>query len=121
MPAVVDTIASHRPAQLGGRSLVEAMPIAERSPANLRGCYERWQANVAGWRTASPTLAFAVISQARADGKMSPEEEGRLLAELLAFWALRTTIDTSEACAMQPAVRRPYRARPIHSHALEIA
>lgn len=122
MPTVVHAIANHHPAPLHGRSLIEAMPIAARRPERLRTCYERLRSNPAGWRSTPPTLAFAVISQARADGLMSPEGEGRLLAELLAYWALRTTIDPSEACAMRPAARRTHHASPVtHSFALGVA
>jgi hypothetical protein len=103
MPQLIACIAQDRPPQLGGRTLIEAMPIAERTPERLSACFARWQSNPREWRSAAPTLAFAVLGQARADGRLSPEREGRLLAELLAFWALRTTIDTSEACAREPS------------------
>jgi len=53
-----------------------------------------------------------VISQARSDGLLSPESEARLLAELLSYWALRTTIDAAEACAQPHAASRAFR-RPI--------
>jgi hypothetical protein len=111
MPAVATLIASHRPPLLGGKSLIDVLPIAERTPERLRQCHQMWRANPSGWRSASPTLAFAVIGQARADRVMSPEYEARLLADLLEYWALRTTIDMSEACAMRPARSRLRAAR----------
>jgi hypothetical protein len=113
MPTVVDLIANYQPPGLQGQSLVGAMPIAARRPEHLRTCYRGWRSDPTGWRSASPTLAFAVIAQARADGLMSPEGEGQLLAELLAYWALRTTIDTSEACAIGPVAHRARRAPPV--------
>jgi hypothetical protein len=57
----------------------------------------RWGRSLEGIRAAPPTLAFAVIGQARADRTISTREETRLLAELLTGWALRSTIDASVA------------------------
>lgn len=105
LPAVVAAMLDQRPAKLRGRLLNDVLPIAERTPANLRSLLRQWETH-GGWRDAAPTLALAVIGQARADGQMSPEHEGRLVGRLLAYWALRTTIDTSEACALGPARRR---------------
>ncbi|MDZ4150289.1 hypothetical protein [Methylicorpusculum sp.] len=47
----------------------------------------------------SPILAFAVIGQARSDGRLSPEEESVILAKLLTHWALSRTLSVSAACA----------------------
>ncbi len=105
MPAFVELLLDHRPARLAGRTLPDVMPIRERRPDRLRALLPQWETH-GGWRDARPTLAFGVIGQARADGKMSPEREGRLVADLLQHWALRTTIDASEACALGPASRR---------------
>jgi hypothetical protein len=121
MPQLIARIADDRPPQLGGRRLIEAMPIAERTPERLRACFEQWRRNPREWRSAAPTLAFAVIGQARADGRVSPEREGQLLAELLAFWALRTTIDTSEACAREPSRWDTRRTLDVFPSALGIA
>ena len=41
---------------------------------------------------ASPSLVFAVLGQARAGGRASPEDESRLLAKLLTHWALASTL-----------------------------
>jgi hypothetical protein len=51
--------------------------------------------------SAPPTLAFAVIGQARSDGRMSPEQESTILGKLLTHWALSSTLDVSAACSMQ--------------------
>ena len=40
-------------------------------------------------QSAKPTLAFAVIGQARADGAISPQQESQTLGELLTLWAVR--------------------------------
>ena len=52
-----------------------------------------------------PSLVFAVLGQARADGKLSPEDESDLLAKLLTYWAMRSTLDMSEVCATLPRQR----------------
>jgi hypothetical protein len=109
MPALVDIIARHAPPLLGGESLADAMPLESRGVEQLRRLYREWTAAPSGWRGASPTLAFAVLSQARADGRLSPEGEARLLGELLAFWALRTTIDAREAAAVSAPPSQPRR------------
>ena len=100
MRAVVALIAQHRPALLRGRTLADVMPLSERAPTHLRALRARWRNGAAGWRAARPTLAFAVIGQARADRAISPEREARLLGDLLTHWALRSTIDASEACGL---------------------
>ena len=65
-------------------------------------------------RRASPTLVFAVVGQARADGRISPELEARVLAGLLTYWALTSNLDTSEICATrQPRPTRFTRREPL--------
>ena len=58
---------------------------------------------------AAPTLAFAVIGQARSDGRMSPEQESTILAKLLTHWALSSTLEVSATCSMRsnPRASRP--------------
>ena len=46
-----------------------------------------------------------MIGQARADGKIAPEDESALLAKLLTYWALRATVNMSEICAAAPTAR----------------
>jgi hypothetical protein len=122
VPDVVRVMLEHRPALLRGARLVDAMPIAERTPARLRALRTEWGNEFRAWRSAPPTLAFAVLGQARADRVTTPDLEGRLLGNLLSYWALRTTIDTSEACAVRPAPRRPHRISAVQpSPALGVA
>ena len=97
MPAFVSVLLNHRARKLNGISLAEAMPVAERKPSSLRALLARWRPSLDGIRAAPPSLAFAVIGQARADRAISTREESRLLAELLTGWALRSTIDASVA------------------------
>jgi len=91
MPGFVGLLANHRPRSLRGKSLVEALRVTERQPARLTGYFRVWSRAPRRMRAAPPSLAFAVICQARADGRISPEEESRTIAELLNHWALIST------------------------------
>lgn len=103
MPSFVSLLAHHRPRLLRGRSLGEVLGDAERQPARLRETFEAWQAGRRLLRELPPTLAFAVLGQARGDGRISPEQESQLLGNLLTQWALRSTLSASEVCVQRPA------------------
>ena len=105
LPSFVALMVNHRPRALRGSSLGEALSVAERQPDRLAALHEEWKRAPRRMQTAPPTLAFAVIGQTRAEGKISPEEESRLLADLLTYWALRGTLDMSELCASQARAR----------------
>ncbi|MGB0129176.1 MAG: hypothetical protein WBP72_16165 [Rhodocyclaceae bacterium] len=105
MPGFVAVLVHHRPAALRGKTLAQAMDVAARQPARLTSLYHQWcRAPVRMYR-APPSLVFAVIGQARADGRISPEDEATLLARLLTQWALASTLQTSSTCAT--AARTP--------------
>jgi len=105
IPAFVTLLVNHRPKALRGRSLMEAMSVEERQPARLAALYQAWGGSPIAMRDAPPSLAFAVIGQARADGKITPEDESNTLANLLNYWAVRSAISTSAICAQQPRQR----------------
>jgi hypothetical protein len=67
----------------------------------LRDLYRAWQADPGLKRKTPPSLVFAVIGQARADGALAPEQESRLLSEVLTYWAMHNMLDTSAICARQ--------------------
>jgi hypothetical protein len=102
MPAFAGVLVNHRPKALRGRSLAEVLASPDRQPAHLSAVFRRWRTAPALARSVPPTLAFAVLGQARANGGLGPEAESRLLRELLAFWALRSNLNMSAACARQP-------------------
>jgi hypothetical protein len=54
---------------------------------------------------ASPSLVFAVIGQARASGRATPEDESHLLAKLLTHWALAVTLQQASRCAWSSGQR----------------
>ena len=93
MPAFVALLINHRPQALRGRSLAEVMDTGARQPARLTALFQSWQANPSEMYRTAPTLVFAVMGQARSDGKISPEDESLLLCKLLTFWALRATVE----------------------------
>jgi len=85
--------------------LLEAMATAERSPTRLAALFGAWRRGPAQMYRSPPSLVFAVLGQARADGKLSPEDESDLLAKLLTYWAMRSTLDMSAVCATLPRQR----------------
>jgi hypothetical protein len=108
MPGFVSLLINHRPAALRGRALKEVFPIAERQPARLAAFYEMWRRQPGLLRSTRPALVFAVLGQAKLEGKLSPEAESRLIADLLTNWALQSLWDYS-ACPPLP-VRAPQQA-----------
>ncbi len=99
MPAFVALLINHRPKALRGKSLVEILAVAERQPIHLQAYFEQWRRSSVQLQQTPPALAFAIIGQARADGKLGPEAESQLLGKLLTEWALRSTLDMSLICA----------------------
>lgn len=99
MPGFVSLLVNHRPRALRGRSLKEALGVAQRQPARLAALFTAWRRAPADMYRAAPTLVFAVLGQARANGQFSPEEESYLFAKLLTHWALRSALGSATACA----------------------
>jgi hypothetical protein len=99
MPGFVAMLLDHRPATLHGRSLREVLPHTDRRPEQLLARYHLWQDRPRAIGTATPSLAFAVLGQARAAGRLSPELESQVVGRLLTHWALRSTLDISAICA----------------------
>lgn len=99
IPEFVRLLMDFRPPLLRGESLAEALRPRDREPARLRALWARWRGRFDLLRDNPPTLAFAVVGQARADGTLGPEAEARLLADLLTFWALRATLENTDYAA----------------------
>ena len=119
IPAFVALLANHRPRSLRGRSLAEALETAERQPSRLQHLFQAWGGSPAAMRDAAPSLVFAVIGQARVDGKISPEQESRLLTSLLTYWALRGTLDMSALCGQRTHDVARVQA-PAHARAVQV-
>ena len=99
MPALVGLLVQHRPQALRGRSLPEVMRVGARQPARLAQLFRAWSDDPRQMYGAAPSLAFAVLGQARFSGQLSPEAEAALLGRLLTYWALQSSLDTAAACA----------------------
>jgi hypothetical protein len=99
IPELVARIADHRPNALRGRSLAEVLELPLRTPERLGKLFSAWRDQPRQMYEAAPTLVMAALGQARLSGRISPEDEGALIARLLTHWALRATLDTSFACA----------------------
>jgi len=113
IPEFVELLVNFRPKSLRGKSLKEVMPLAERHPLRLAGYYQIWARSPAQMQGAPPSLVFAVIGQAKGDGKISPEAESNTLSGLLTYWAMRSALDTSAICATQPKVRLAQQPPPL--------
>ena len=109
IPSFVELLTNHRPAALRGESIAEALVAMNAQPSHLRRLYAGWNGSWEPARTVRPTVAFAVIGQARADGRMSAKMESRWLMELLTHWALRSTLSLTElrASAERASISAP--------------
>jgi hypothetical protein len=105
MQGLVALLVNHRPRLLHGLSLQEVLATSERQPAQLSAMFREWRTQLGAARTTPPTLAFAVLGQARMDGQLTPQRESALVAELLKSWALRSTLDVSAMCAERALAR----------------
>lgn len=120
IPWLAELLVEHRPPALRGRSLREAMPVGERQPAQLAAYHDAWRGRHEQLRDAPPTLAFAVLGQARLRGQLGAEHESRTVSNLLTYWALRSSLDIAEICAApvsapaRPRVPVPAPAVPEH-------
>jgi hypothetical protein len=97
MPDLVSVVVEHRPARLRGRTLAEVLRRPELQRVALLRRFADWEADPSRMALAPPTLAFAVLGQARASGRLSPERESRLLRRLIASWAVRSSLETARA------------------------
>ena len=79
LPDFARLVLGHQSAALGGRRLADLFPVAERRPAQLRALFGQWQADPAQFEQQPPTLVFAVLGQAKADGQLTADQETRQL------------------------------------------
>lgn len=95
LPQFIELLVEHRPKSLRGKTLREAMQTEVRQPARLAALFKEWAQEPAKMYREAPALAFAVLGQAKMDKMLSPEDESELLAKLLNYWAMRSTLDMS--------------------------
>ena len=101
MPGFVGLLVNHRPRLLRGRSLQEALATSQRQPAQLDALFTVWQQQPAAMYRAPPSLVFAVLGQARANARLTPEQESHLFAKLLRHWALRSALNPAPSVAVR--------------------
>ena len=97
MPDFVTVLVDHRPARLRGRSLGEVLRNPHLQRTALLRRFSAWEADPGRMALAPPTLAFAVLGQARASGRLTPERESRLLRHLITTWAVTSALETARA------------------------
>jgi hypothetical protein len=115
-PELVTLLVEHRPTTLRGRSIREVMPIDERTPERLGAIWHACRRAHGRILELAPSLAFAVLGQARARGELSAEAEARTVERLLTYWAMRSTLDP-EGERLRSASGRPA-AGPVRTPAL---
>lgn len=96
IPPFVRTLLEHRSPALRGSTLRSAFPVGQRTPARLLALHAAWRNDLGVLARQPPSLVFAVVGQARAAGRITPEAESRLIGDLLQSWALRSTLATAE-------------------------
>jgi hypothetical protein len=97
LPAFVTVLLRHRPPRLRGGSLGEVLHSPHLRRAALLQRFSEWQADPSQMSLAPPTLAFAVLGQARASGRLTPERESRMLRRLITTWAVTSALETARA------------------------
>lgn len=98
LPALAALLIGHRPPSLRGRTLGEVLSSEALHAGRLREQFLRWRARPHLVERAAPCHVFAVLGQARADNRLSPEAEARALSRLLRYWALSSSLETSAHC-----------------------
>ena len=102
MPAFVRLLSSHRPPALRGLTLVRAFDIPARRPERLRVLFRQSHGQPTALLSLPPTLALAVLGQAKQDRRLSPERESRIVADLLTRIGLQRALAGARAA---PAAR----------------
>lgn len=92
IPAFVEQVLTHRTPLLRGRNLISVFPVRNRQPVRLRKLYANWQGSLLKASRVKPSLAFAVLGQARADRHISATKEAELLTSLLRHWATKRNV-----------------------------
>lgn len=88
VPWFVATLLAMRPPALQGRSLGAALRLPDRHPHRLLEAWERVKAKPQEGLAETPTLAFAVLGQARHSGLLPANDELQIISALLQRWAL---------------------------------
>ena len=99
IPKLASVLADHRPRLLRGVTLADAVRSEVRRPSELMAWFARWRQQPNIYQSIPPTLFLAVLGQARLAGRLTPAEETALVSRVLAYWAMRSTVDIAAASA----------------------
>jgi hypothetical protein len=97
LPELVTVLVEHRSPRLRGRSLGQVLRNPQLGRVLLLSRFRSWAADPNSMAADPPTLAFAVLGQARASGRLAPEREGHLLHELITHWAVTSALETARS------------------------
>jgi hypothetical protein len=92
MPAFLRLLTSHRPRALRGAPLIRAFDLPSRRPERLRALFRESRGRSTALQSLPPTLALAVLGQAKQDRLLSPERESRIVADLLTRLGLQRAL-----------------------------
>ncbi|QUN30790.1 hypothetical protein KB879_13290 [Cupriavidus sp. KK10] len=123
IPAFVSALLSIRPPSLQGRMLGEALRLPDRHPRLLLQRWHMVRSRPQQYLADTPTLAFAVLGQARFSGLLPASQELGVISELLQRWALAGYLPWRAGDPQLSVVlnqRRPVPA-PRQSHGLPFA
>ncbi len=84
----VALVANHDSEALEAKKLMDIFPYKSRQPPVLRKMYTAVNKNSSVMDAWSPTFLFAVIGQARTDGRIGSNFENQLLSKYLTKWAI---------------------------------
>lgn len=90
---LVDLLIHHRVPLAEGRELGTIFPLKERQPDRLLRLHQAWGNDFGRMARQRPALVFAVLGQAKAAGRITPEDESSQLSSLLTAWAVRGSLD----------------------------
>lgn len=110
IPAFASVLINHRPLRLRGHTLGEVLSQPATRPEQLRTWYRAFRRDERIVERTAPTYTIAALGQARSDNVLTPEDESRVLGNLLTAWALQSTLSRSASC-VRPPVSLPARAR----------
>lgn len=96
-PRLASFLIDHRPAACGGKRLKDLVPTAERAPQRLVELNRAWAARPGALEHAAPTLAMAVLGQAKFNGALRADKESSAHARLLRSWAVRRALGEAPA------------------------
>lgn len=103
VPSFVTALLDLRPASLRGRSVGDALALPDRHPRQLLTLWERVKTRPQQYLADTPTLAFAVLGQARYSGLLQANHELNVIAALLQRWALAGYLPWSAGSAQLSA------------------